>query len=219
MAKPIMVRHMGIAALILTNFAMLGTGLVALTYTGTKDIIAENERAALLSNLNTLVSPDHYDNSLVEDSIQVIDPEFLGTSEPVTIYRAYKNGQPVAVLATPVAPDGYGGPIKLLVGVYADGTLAGVRVLSHQETPGLGDAIEASRSDWILDFTGKSMGNPTLENWKVKKDGGVFDQFTGATITPRAVIKAVGKFLIYFKQYREQLFHVKSVENLEMPNE
>jgi len=115
------------------------------------------------------------------------------------------NGKPVAVLATPVAPDGYSGSIKLLVGVYADGTLAGVRVLAHKETPGLGDAIEATRSDWILTFEGKSLNNPPPKAWAVKKDGGAFDQFTGATITPRAVVKAARQFLIYFQQHKEQL--------------
>jgi electron transport complex protein RnfG len=124
----------------------------------------------------------------------------------VTLYRAYRNGRPVAVLGTPVAPDGYSGSIRLLIGLYADGTLAGVRVLAHRETPGLGDFIEASRSDWILGFAGKSLHDPTASGWAVRKDGGVFDQFTGATITPRAVVKAVHRFLIYYEQQRERLF-------------
>jgi|APTNR8051073442_1049403.scaffolds.fasta_scaffold02673_10 electron transport complex protein RnfG len=199
-------RSMGIAALILTGFALVGTGLVAITYSGTKDIIAEAQRAALEASLNQLVSADRYDNRVVEDRIDVVAPEWLGTDQPVAIYRARKNGQPVALFATPVAPDGYSGPIQLLIGAYADGTLAGVRVLAHKETPGLGDALEERRSPWILAFAGKSLTDPSLEKWKVKRDGGVFDQFTGATITPRAVVKATRRFLEYFQNHQELLF-------------
>ena len=199
-------RSMGIAALILSGFAVVGTGLVAVTYTGTKDIIAEAQRQALEANLNQLVPADRYDNRITEDAIEVTAPEWLGTDQPVKVYRARKDGQPVALFATPYAPDGYSGPIQLLIGVYADGTLAGARVLAHKETPGLGDAIEERRSPWILAFTGKSLGNPEPARWKVKKDGGAFDQFTGATITPRAVIKATRKFLEYVQTHQAQLF-------------
>ena len=199
-------RSMGVAALILTGFALVGTGLVAVTYTSTKDIIAEAQRATLEASLNQLVPADRYDNRVTEDVIEVVAPQWLGTDQPVAVYRARKNGQPVALFATPFAPDGYSGPIQLLIGVYADGTLAGVRVLAHKETPGLGDAIEERRSPWILAFTGKSLADPSLEKWKVKRDGGVFDQFTGATITPRAVVKATRKFLEYVQSHRESLF-------------
>lgn len=199
-------RSMGVAALILTGFAIVGTGLVVVTYSGTRDIIAEAQRAALEASLNQLVPADRYDNRVTEDRIEVVAPEWLGTDQPVAVYRARRNGQPVALFATPVAPDGYSGPIQLLVGVYADGALAGVRVLAHKETPGLGDGIEEKRSPWILAFAGKSLDSPQSERWKVKKDGGVFDQFTGATITPRAVVKATRKFLEYVRTHREQLF-------------
>lgn len=199
-------RSMAVAALILTGFAVVGTGLVAVTYTSTRDIIAEAQRAALEASLNQLVPPDRYDNRITEDRIEMVAPEWLGTGEPVTVYRARKNGRPVALFATPVAPDGYSGPIQLLIGVYIDGTLAGVRVLSHKETPGLGDGIDEKRSPWILAFDGKSLDNPRPDGWKVKKDGGVFDQFTGATITPRAVVKATRKFLEYVRTHQAQLF-------------
>jgi len=199
-------RSMGIAALILTGFALVGTGLVAVTYSGTKDIIAEAQRAALEASLNELVPAHRYDNQVTEDRIEVVAPEWLGTDQPVTVYRARKAGQPVALFATPTAPDGYAGPIQLLIGVYADGTLAGVRVLEHKETPGLGDGIEARRSSWILGFTGKSLTNPPPKQWKVKRDDGAFDQLTGATITPRAVVKAVHKFLEYVRDHQEKLF-------------
>ena len=202
-------RSMGVAALILIGFAVVGTGLVAVTYTSTQDIIAEAQRAALEASLNQLVPADRYDNRVVEDRIEVVAPEWLGTDQPVAVYRARKNGQPVALFATPTAPDGYSGPIQLLIGVYADGALAGVRALAHRETPGLGDSIDEKRSPWILAFAGKSLDNPRPDGWKVKKDGGAFDQFTGATITPRAVVKATRKFLEYTQTHREQLFALK----------
>jgi electron transport complex protein RnfG len=192
--------------MILTCFAIAGTGLVALTFTGTRDIIIANEREALLTSLSDLVPPERYDNAVTEDTIQARDPELLGIPEPITIYRAYQGNQPVALFATPVAPDGYSGPIKLLVGVYADGTLAGVRAISHKETPGLGDAIDSNRSDWIRTFTGRSLNDPPPDRWQVKKDGGDFDQLTGATVTPRAIVKAAHNFLIYFARHREHLF-------------
>jgi len=199
-------RSMGMAALILAGFSVVGAGLVAVTYTSTKDIIAKAQQAALETSLNQLVPADRYDNRVVEDAIEVVAPEWLGTNQPVTVYRARKNGQPVALFATPYAPDGYSGPIQLLIGVYADGTLAGVRVLAHKETPGLGDGIDEKRSPWILAFAGKSLENPPLERWKVKKDGGAFDQFTGATVTPRAVVKATRQFLEYVQTHQEALF-------------
>ncbi len=199
------IRHILGTALLLTLFAMLGTGLVAATYEATKDRIAANEREAMLDIVHALVPAKQIDNDLFHDTIQVSDP-LLGDNQPHTAYRARKDGKPVAVVLTPIAPDGYGGPIKLLVAVRYDGRLAGVRVLSENETPGLGDNIEVDRSDWILQFAGLSLGKPPEAQWKVKKDGGVFDQFTGATITPRAVVKAIRNTLIYFKAHREQLF-------------
>lgn len=211
------VRHILITAAILLLFAVLGTGLVAFTYDNTHEIIEANERAALLENLHALVPPERHDNDLVKDTLQVREPIQLGTDEPVTVYRARKAGQPVAAILTPVAPDGYNGDIKLLVAINADGRLAGVRVTAHRETPGLGDGIEASRSDWILKFTGRSLADPDEKRWAVKKDGGAFDQFTGATITPRAVVKAVKKALIYFQQNRQTLFAAAQAPTVEAP--
>jgi len=199
-------RSMGTSALILASFAILGAGLVAVTHIGTQDRIAAAQQAALEANLNALVPAERYDNRVAEDRLDVVAPEWLGTDQPVPFYRARQAGQPVALFATPVAPDGYSGSIHLLIGVYADGTLAGVRVLAHRETPGLGDPIEERRSPWILSFTGKSLANPPPERWKVKKDGGVFDQFTGATVTPRAVVGAVRRFLEYVQIHHERLF-------------
>lgn len=199
-------RQILLTALLLFLFAAIGTALVAFTFANTQARIAANERAALLRNLHVLVPPETHDNDIFNDIIEVTDPDLLGTSAPVAVYRARKEGWPVAAVLTPVAPDGYSGAIRLLVGIKLDGTLAGVRVVSHRETPGLGDPIEAQRSDWILGFTGRSLGNPAPQRWAVKRDGGDFDQFTGATITPRAVVKAVKKALIYFDRNHQRLF-------------
>ncbi len=194
-----------IAAGILAIFAITGTSLVAFTHQATKQRIAANERETLLRNLYALVPEATIDNNIALDTLQVSDPEQLG-APATTVYRGRMQGQPVAAVLTTVVPNGYSGPIKLLVAVRYDGVLGGVRVISHKETPGLGDKVEASRSDWIYSFTGKSLGNPPLEKWKVKRDGGVFDQFTGATITPRSIVTAVRKTLLYVKDHRDALY-------------
>jgi electron transport complex protein RnfG len=199
-------RHTGRGGLLLAVFAVLGGGIVGLTHDLTAERIAENERAALLANLHALVPPGSHDNDIATDTVQVTDPDLLGSADPVTVYRARREGEPVAAVLTPVAPNGYSGPIKLLVAVRHDGILAGVRVLAHRETPGLGDAVELEKSDWILGFEGRSLGDPRAEHWAVKKDGGAFDQFTGATITPRAVVGAVKGTLMYFETHRAELF-------------
>ena len=206
---------MMIAGVLLALFAIAGTGLVAFTYEQTKDRIAENERRALLSKLTDLVPRENVDNDMIADSIKVHRSDLLG-SETTNVYRGRFQGKPVATVLSPVVPDGYSGPINLLVAVNYDGTLAGVRVISHKETPGLGDKIEEEKSDWILSFTGKSLSNPDKKKWKVKRDGGVFDQFTGATITPRSIVKAVKNTLIYVKEQGDRIYtkpaQVKSKE-------
>lgn len=200
------IRTMLIGGALLAAFAVIGVAIVAFTWEQTAPQIRENERHVLTSTLHEIVPPDAHDNDLLEDVIAVHDRELLGTSNAVSVYRAFKDGEPVAALFTPVAPDGYNGDIKLLVGIWADGRVAGVRVLSHKETPGLGDFVEIERSDWITAFKGRSLDNPSPAKWAVKKDGGVFDQFTGATITPRAVVRAVRNTLIYFERHRDEIF-------------
>lgn len=198
-------RHVLVTGLFLFLFAVVGAALVALTHDKTAQRIHENEKAALLRNLHVIIPPERHDNDIFHDTIELDVPE-LSPDEPVVVYRARRDGWPVAAVFTVVAPDGYNGKIKLLVGVNLDGTVAGIRVISHKETPGLGDAIEADKSDWIEIFRGKSIGNPPLEQWKVKRDGGAFDQLTGATITPRAVVKVVRKTLLYFQAHRDEVF-------------
>jgi electron transport complex protein RnfG len=203
------------AAVTLAGFSAVGVTLVALTQAGTRERIAEVERQVLLRHLHAVVSPDLHDNDPTRDVVEVHDPVRLGTDQPVTVYRARREGEPVAAILTPVAPDGYSGRIRLMIAVKQDGTLAGVRVLGHQETPGLGDAIEERRSPWITRFAGRSLTNPPRERWKVKRDGGDFDQLTGATITPRAVVKAVRNTLELFQAREDELFATPPVAKAE----
>jgi electron transport complex protein RnfG len=130
----------------------------------------------------------------------------LKLAEPRPIYRARRDGRVETVLVPARAPDGYSGDIELLVGVWRDGSIAGVRVLRHRETPGLGDAIDHRKSDWVNDFVGRSLGDPSRERWTVQRDGGAFDQFTGATITPRAVVQATARVLEYVEAHHEAIF-------------
>lgn len=203
-------QHMITTAVLLAGFAIAGTGLVALAYELTKDRIAEAEREALLRSLHSVVRPENYNNEMFNDQITVTSEQYLGSKEPLTVFRARNDDQPFAVIITAVAPDGYNGDIKLIIGIKHDGTITGVRVVGHRETPGLGDAIEIRRSDWILSFDGHSINNPEQKAWKVKRDGGYFDQITGATITPRAVVKAVAKALQYFELNKDTLFNQPS---------
>jgi electron transport complex protein RnfG len=198
-----------IAALLLTLFAVTGSGLVALTYEATAERIAANEREALLRSLHALVPAASIDNDIINDSLLLDSPELLGGSK-IRVYLGRKQGKPVAAVFGSIVPDGYSGPIKLLVAVHVDGTLGGVRVISHKETPGLGDKVEEERSDWIHSFDGKSLGNPDIARWKVKRDGGDFDQFTGATVTPRSIVHAVMQTLIYFRENGHRLFPAPS---------
>lgn len=179
----------------LAAFAVVTTLLISITFLGTESRIAQQEQKKLLSILTEVVPTSHYDNELYLDCVSVTD-SLLATTETV-IYRGTLNNELNAVAIEATAPDGYSGNIKLVVGMDANLSVLGVRVLSHQETPGLGDKIELSVSDWITSFTGK-LYNPDEEaRWNVKKDGGDFDQFTGATITPRAVVASVKRTLQY----------------------
>jgi electron transport complex protein RnfG len=168
--------------------------------------IAHNERSWIRQPLYALLEPDSYDNDVLTDTIVVVSKDLLGTSAPAAIYRARRGGKPVAAVIHTVAPDGYRGPIELLVAIAWDGTLLGVQVVRHNETPGLGDAFETRDADWLDAFRGLSLSNPPQQRWTVRKDGGDFDGFTGATITPRAIIKAVRRALEYFRAERREIF-------------
>ena len=194
-----------ISGVLLGLFGVLGTGLVALSHQGTAERIARNERAVLLQQLEEMLPRAQIDNDILTDVVEVSAPEALGATM-TRVYRGRREGQPVAAVLSPVIAQGYSGPIRLIVAVRYDGTLAGARVLAHRETPGLGDKIEVERSDWILDFAGKSLLNPPESGWAVRRDGGQFDQFTGATVTPRAVVRGIKASLVYFNQHKLRLF-------------
>lgn len=193
------------SARLLGIFALAGSVLLAGTYSLTRERIAEQQRESLQATLSEVLPAGRYDNRLLDDTLEISDAQ-LGTTDTLTAYRARRDGQAVAVLFPVVAPNGYSGAIRLLVGVAADGTLTGVRVLQHRETPGLGDKIETRRSDWIQQFAGLAIGAPPKAQWAVRKDGGQFDSFTGATITPRAVVAAVKNALLYFESNKTELF-------------
>ncbi len=199
-------REILLSGLFLWIFAVAGTSLVAVTENLARESIIENERRVLLRNLHALLPADKLDNDIVEDTLLIPASALLGTEDASQVYRARYRGEPVAAIFNSIAPDGYSGKIHLLVGVYYDGSIAGVRALRHAETPGLGDGIEIQKSDWIRDFDAKSLGDPPLTQWLVKRDQGVYDQFTGATITPRAVVQAVKNTLLYYEQNAEVIF-------------
>jgi len=199
-------RQILLSGLFLLLFAVAGTILVATTEFASRDSIAANERRVLLRNLHALLPADQFDNDIATDTIRLPPSPLLGNEEISTAYRARLDGEPVAVIFNSIAPDGYNGRIYLLVGVYVDGSVAGVRVVKHTETPGLGDGIEVRKSPWIRGFDGKSLHNPELRGWAVKRDGGKFDQLTGATITPRAVVAAVKNTLLYYRHNADMLF-------------
>jgi electron transport complex protein RnfG len=194
-------------SLLLAMFAVCTTLLISGTYLLTKDRISEQKRIAEEKALLEIVPRERHDNSMLDDIIIVgTEANGLGLAKDRRIYIA-RNGKDVVAAIIPVtAPDGYTGAIELIVGVNADGSIAGVRALSHKETPGLGDKVDARKSDWIFSFNGRSLENPGLPGWAVKKDKGVFDQFTGATITPRAVVAATLRALQYAKANRKTLF-------------
>ncbi len=192
--------------LLLGLLATITIGLCVLTFEKNKTRIEDNIQHALKKALFELIPLTHHNNDMLADT-QIIQNPLLGHNEPVTIYFAYQDNRPQGMVIPIAAPEGYGGTIRLVLGIWYNGNIAGVRVVSpHPETPGLGDAIELSKSDWILSFNNKSLQNPQPERWKVKKDGGDFDSFTGATITPRAVVKAVYQGLEFYQNEGKSLF-------------
>lgn len=200
-------RSIRINVLVLGLFALVTALLLASTYLGTRDTIAEAERRAAQKILLEIFPPESHDNDLLNDTLAIPPAlrESLNLDPGADIHVARRDGEVTGFIVPATAPDGYSGDIRLILGIRPDGALAGVRVLSHNETPGLGDKVELRKSDWIRSFKGKSLGNPAREDWAVEKDGGTFDQFTGATITPRAVVGRVLETLLFFRDHREAL--------------
>ncbi|WP_372883153.1 electron transport complex subunit RsxG [Psychromonas sp.] len=193
-------------ALLLSAFAIICTASVALVSELAQPKIAQQEQNALLKTLNQLIPVDQYDNDIVASCFTVADPHLLGSTQPQQVFIAKKDNHPVALMLETTTMSGYAGQINLLVGIYENGQTAGVRVIHHSETPGLGDKVQTNKSDWIYAFNDKSYQETQKSRWDVKKNGGDFDAFTGATITPRAVIFAVKDALIYFKNNKNELF-------------
>lgn len=193
-------------ALNLLLFAIVGTAVLAFTFSVTRERIVKSEELEKLNLITQIVPASAFDNDIVKDTIAVPPNPLLGTDDVTTAYRARLKGQPSVVVLESIAPDGYSGKIGLVVAIRADGAISGVRVVWHKETPGLGDYIDYAKSHWIAQFDGASNARYKDDDWKVKKDGGQFDYMAGATITPRAVVKAVHKALQYFEANRAKLF-------------
>lgn len=211
----------------LAIFAVVTAGAIAATKIATEDLIAENILKAKTAALNEIVPESDYSNDLLNDTIElasVSDIHLLGPiADDAIAYRARTSNNSAAhtILLPVSAPDGYTTKIDLIVGIKADGSLAGVRVIDHKETPGLGDKIDIKKTDWVLSFNGKSLTSPdaTINGWAVKKDGGEFDQFSGATITPRAVVNAVKRSLDFFANNKTLLLDVTSVSTADTRRE
>ena len=200
---------------ILTAFALATTGLVASINALTADKIAEQEQLQLTAQLQEVLDPKSYDNQLSQDCVVITD-EKLGPYENQVIYRARKNNKPVAVVIRHVTPNGYSGDINLLTAVLSDGTIAGVRTTKHEETPGLGDKVEVKKSLWITTFKSLTVEGEDDARWAVKKDGGQFDQFTGATITPRAVVGSVKNAVLFAQTNFDDIFAAPNAECMEV---
>lgn len=199
------------ASLSLAVVALIGVALLAGTWELTEDQIAEQRRKAVLASLNQVLPAERYDNDLQDDSLILHAQGFFHHSKPITVFRARKQGQAVAVIMQMTSGDGYNGDIGLLVGIDTAGKIVGVRVTQHRETPGLGDSIDTRHSDWVLGFNQRSLGDPEAQKWTVKRNGGYFDQFTGATISPRAVVKAVRRALEYERDHRAELYKLTAL--------
>lgn len=194
------------AVLAVAAIAVCAAGLISASHEISAERIERNIAERVMQSLHEVLDPSLYDNDLIGSQVQVIDPDLLGTTDPVQVFLATRGGEPAAAIFASVAPRGYNGAIDLLVGVDAEGVIQGVRVTDHRETPGLGDQIEISISGWITGFDGTSLADPPLPQWAVTADGGQFDAFTGATVTPRAVVQAVRDTLVYFNEHQAELF-------------
>lgn len=195
---------------VLAGFALLASILLGLADLATRGVIQLRLEEDLKASLEEVVPASLYDNDLLKDTLTLPSADAKLGSAETTVYLAKKQGVVNAVCFKFTAPDGYAGPIHLVMGLDNKGEILGVRVISHTETPGLGDKIEISKSKWVLSFNGKSLNNLSIEQWAVKKDGGAFDQFSGATITPRKVVQAIRRGLDFYQKNQAELLKEKS---------
>ncbi|MGY6276512.1 electron transport complex subunit RsxG [Methylomonas sp. MgM2] len=190
---------------ILAAFALLASVLLGFADLATSGAIKLRLEEDLKASLEEVMPADLYDNDLLADTVTLPSADAdIGAAE-TTVYLAKKQGEVTAASFKLIAPDGYSGPISLVMGIDKNGQILGVRIIAHTETPGLGDKIELTKSEWVLGFNGKSLDNLSPAQWAVKKDGGVFDQFAGATITPRKTVQAIKRGLEFFKAHRSEL--------------
>ncbi|MBS3954142.1 MAG: electron transport complex subunit RsxG [Methylomicrobium sp.] len=192
--------------ILLAAYALIASALLGVADLNTRDVIKLRQEEDLKASLVQVVPAQLFDNDLVKDAVTVSADSDLGTAETL-VFLARKQGEITAAAFQLTAPDGYSGNIKMIMGLNRNGEVLGVRIIAHAETPGLGDKIEVSKSDWILNFNGRSIHNLTVKEWAVKKDGGIFDQFSGATITPRAVVNTIYKGLLFFDKHKSELFN------------
>ncbi len=200
------IKHASKTAITLIAFALVFTALLAYVFQITKVPIEKSEAAARLALFRQIVPASMHDNNILKDTLTIAPNDLLGNTQPSIANRARINNAPAAIILEAIAHDGYSGDIKLLIAIRYNGEISGVRVLAHKETPGLGDYIDIAKDDWIKLFDAESLTKTSDTNWQVKKDGGQFDYMAGATITPRAVVKAVHKALKYFEANRDALF-------------
>lgn len=206
MVTPADKRRFAVPTTTLAIIAAVLTVALVLIANVTHDRIARNQQAWIKEHLDALVDPHSYDNDPLGDTLDITSPNLLGTAAPVIVYRMRRSGSPVAVAIRSIAPEGYRGPIELLVAIAPGGRLLGVQVIRHNETPGLGDAFENRDRGWLEKFRGLSLSNPPQQRWSVRRDGGDFDAFTGATITPRAIVKAVRQTLEFYQGNEDRLY-------------
>ncbi len=207
-----MFKHASKTAITLVAFAFLGTAMLAYVFDITRAPIEASEKEARLALFKQILPESTYDNDLLKDNVEIVPNEQLGNRQPTVANIAKSNGKTAGVILEAVGHDGYSGDIKLLIAIRADGSISGVRVLAHKETPGLGDYIDITHGNWIKLFNDESVNKTPIEQWHVKKDGGKFDYVAGATITPRAVVKAVLKALQFYEANKQTLFAIAKVE-------
>ena len=200
------IKHASKTALTLIVFALVFTALLAYIFQITKTPIEKAEAKARLALFRQIVPENMHDNDILKDKLTIAPNALLGNKQATIANRARIDNLPAAIILEAIAHDGYSGDIKLLIAIKYDGEISGVRVLTHKETPGLGDYIDIAKDDWIKLFDAESLTKTNDKNWNVKKDNGKFDYMAGATITPRAVVKAVHKVLQYFEANKQTLF-------------
>lgn len=196
-------KNISYQSLLLGGFTAIAAVLLVTGNLLTRDAIGDRLKEDLQDSLNQVIPSDLYHNDLLQNPLYIRDSK----DQEIKIYRGFGDSG-VSALAWEVSEQGYAGEIRILMGVDPEGKILGVRVIAHSETPGLGDKIEPEKDNWIFDFNSLSLGNPPEDQWAVKKDGGRFDAFSGATITPRAVVRGIKNGLIFFNSNRSKLIAI-----------